>query len=1049
MNAIKQKRALWLYNQNASFLEQFAQKGNLVDESAIVFKHVHKLDYPQDLPNSDDIDLLVIDASITSFLDFVRVKALRKRYPQIPIIKAINKKDAESLMTHLYQQQSLDNQKRLEKHITQRSVFELPTKAGIESKGLEAAQLMIDTMPAHVALLNQSGAILAVNAAWQHFNFVNSPTPYQAVGKNYLAICQAATGADAAEAAVFAEQLRAILKGEQHTYQYLAPCHSPNEQRWFIGRISRLMYPVDEIQAVVSFENVSEERLANISLKKFSQAVEQSPVSILFTDKEGRIEYANPKITELTGYSPEELLGQNPRIFKSGLTDAAVIESLWATINSGEAWYGELQNCKKDGTLFWESAAISPLWDSSGEITNFIGVKQDITRQKIAESLLAASEKRYRSLFENSAFAILLTDENGRILDANKQSCSLLEYGLSELKTLSLSDIDPLEYTKLRPNNQSLVKPEGYTLFETILISKRGKTIPIEMSIQYISLGEKTVLLSICRDISERKNAIKAEKEARSFARALAETAVILNSSVKTNQLLPTILENVNRILNFEIGMIMSLEEELAQVVDVKTLDITKPTQSLTQQRIIVSDDRTLSSLHQRSTPLILNAFGGQAAWQTLFQDGSLKSFIGVAISTNDTTLGFITLASSKPFAFSDEDSMQLQAFANQMASVMQNARLYTQLETFNEQLDKQIQQQTEQLRHEKVVLEAVLHNSPNGIVFTDLNGRIQLANTNFYETFSLTKPEVQGNSLGDILNLPDSQALQEKADTALTTQKKQAFTTRVTLKNGENQIIEIHVAPITNNGLSGFVYTIQNVTQAYHDERAKDRFVSNVSHEFRSPITSLKLYHQLLRKNPHKAQEYVSHLERETERLNRLVEDLLRLSHLDQNQIISQPFTIDLNLISQSLAEDRNLLAEKEGLCLHVTPLEQPALVSADLRMIEQVLSIFLDNAISYSPADEGQIEIRTVSQVVEEELWHGIAVKDNGIGIPENEQSKVFDRFFRGEAVDSVIPGTGLGLSIAAEMMSQQGGKIEVESAGVRGKGSTFTLWLPALTP
>lgn len=131
----------------------------------------------------------------------------------------------------------------------------------------------------------------------------------------------------------------------------------------------------------------------NESLVKLSLAVEQSPVSIMITDTSGRIEFTNPKFTEVTGYTSDEAAGKNPRFLKSGETPSEVYLALWANITSGKVWHGELHNRKKDGELFWESISISPVKNTEGIITHYVAIKEDITRQKKLEEQLRQSQK--------------------------------------------------------------------------------------------------------------------------------------------------------------------------------------------------------------------------------------------------------------------------------------------------------------------------------------------------------------------------------------------------------------------------------------------------------------------------------------------------------------------------------------------------------------------------------------------------------------------------------------------------------------------------------
>jgi PAS domain S-box-containing protein/putative nucleotidyltransferase with HDIG domain len=139
---------------------------------------------------------------------------------------------------------------------------------------------------------------------------------------------------------------------------------------------------------------------AETQLRQLSRAVEQSPVSIVITDLAGNIQYVNPKFTEVTGYSAAEVMGQNPRILKSGVTSAQEYTMLWELITQGEEWHGEFQNRRKDGTIYWEQASISPIFDAQGQISNFVGIKEDITARKQLEAQMHTQLSRLQTLRE-------------------------------------------------------------------------------------------------------------------------------------------------------------------------------------------------------------------------------------------------------------------------------------------------------------------------------------------------------------------------------------------------------------------------------------------------------------------------------------------------------------------------------------------------------------------------------------------------------------------------------------------------------------------------
>jgi two-component system, NtrC family, sensor kinase len=144
-----------------------------------------------------------------------------------------------------------------------------------------------------------------------------------------------------------------------------------------------------EMVAVVeTLYDITQRARAEESLRLFSQAVEQSASSIVITDQSGSIQYVNRKFCEMSGYSFEEAIGQNPSILKSGTQPEELYRELWQTITSGREWHGEFHNRRKNGTCFWESALISPISDQNGTLTHFLGIKEDISSRKDAERQL-------------------------------------------------------------------------------------------------------------------------------------------------------------------------------------------------------------------------------------------------------------------------------------------------------------------------------------------------------------------------------------------------------------------------------------------------------------------------------------------------------------------------------------------------------------------------------------------------------------------------------------------------------------------------------------
>ena len=139
--------------------------------------------------------------------------------------------------------------------------------------------------------------------------------------------------------------------------------------------------------------DISKWKIAEAQMKKLFRAAEASPVSVVVTDKKGNIEYVNPKFESVTGYSANEAIGQNPRFLKSGHHAPEFYKKLWAKILDGKPWYGTFLNKKKNGDTYWERASISPIFDDNGHVSNFVGVKEDITDLKLAENAVKKAKE--------------------------------------------------------------------------------------------------------------------------------------------------------------------------------------------------------------------------------------------------------------------------------------------------------------------------------------------------------------------------------------------------------------------------------------------------------------------------------------------------------------------------------------------------------------------------------------------------------------------------------------------------------------------------------
>jgi len=184
---------------------------------------------------------------------------------------------------------------------------------------------------------------------------------------------------------VFITKARQIPGGDTHEWTYI---RKDGSRFPVLLTVTALRDGRGEINAFLGIaKDITERKRAEEELRKFSRAIEQSPVSVVITDADGSIEYVNAKFSELTGYAMQEVIGRNPRLLQSGLTPVEVYRTLWQTLLSGNQWRGKLQNRKKNGELFWEEMHISAIRDGEGRTTHFVAVKEDITERMNVERM--------------------------------------------------------------------------------------------------------------------------------------------------------------------------------------------------------------------------------------------------------------------------------------------------------------------------------------------------------------------------------------------------------------------------------------------------------------------------------------------------------------------------------------------------------------------------------------------------------------------------------------------------------------------------------------
>ena len=252
-----------------------------------------------------------------------------------------------------------------------------------------------------------------------------------------------------------------------------------------------------------------ERTTAELEIRKLTRAVEQSPLSIMITKPDGEIEYINPGFTNWTGYLPHEVIGKRPDILKSGITHASIYKTLWDTICAGQVWQGELCNRKKNGELFWEQTSISPIFDSSGRIIHFLGIKQDITERKRSQQIIADALDFNQKIIESSPIGICIYGPDGQCISANASAAKIVGAEVNALLEQNYHQVKSWRESGLYDAAMQALLLKQPVSIQSHYTSTFGRELWINVIFTVINSMDKTHLLVLFEDDSDRQIAIQ------------------------------------------------------------------------------------------------------------------------------------------------------------------------------------------------------------------------------------------------------------------------------------------------------------------------------------------------------------------------------------------------------------------------------------------------------------------------------------------------------------------------------------------------------------
>ncbi|MFN3377155.1 MAG: PAS domain S-box protein [Burkholderiaceae bacterium] len=761
----------------------------------------------------------------------------------------------------------------------------------------------------------------------------------------------------------------------------------------------------------------SRQRMAS-ALERFQilgMALASSPVSVVITNGDGRIEWVNPQYERNTGYTLDEVRGRKPSLVASGQTAPEVYQAMWAALMSGQSWQGQFVNRRKDGSLYHDEATLSPVLDDRGRRIGIVGLHEDVTERIRAEAELQRRERRLNELleqqtaiFDNAPPIVLVCD--GCLRQFNPAFVELMRAPADQLAGLDAAAVlgdgsasgsflarVGQELSSGRPvrADASLRRMDG-SCFEARMA---GRSLHIE--------GCRTASIWVIEDVSESRRAeaaLLASKERLELAQEAGKIGVF-DIDLRTGQILWS--DKLAVMMGFPAG---------------------------TQPR---DRDHWLSCLHpedrQKAREYFDACLAGQDdylrdSWRVVRQDAEVRWFLEAARIFRDA-----------------------QGQAVRVVGV--NVDIHDQ-----KQLEARMEAQRD---FQQALIDAI----PVPLFYQDAEGRYLGFNQAYEQAFGVQRDRLVGRTLLDLDFLPPEQRERFNADAADAMAGGQALHQEVDLRYADGQIHHtlfwLHGFSGRDGAPGGLIGTLVDITDRQRAEqelrRAKElaeesaamksNFLANMSHEIRTPLNAIiGMSHLALKSGLNARQhDYVSKIQQAGQHLLGVINDILDFSKIEAGKLSveRQPFVLDRLLESVS-----DVVAYKAGakgleLVCDVAADVPPNLVGDALRL-GQILINFANNAVKFTEQGEITLAVRQIDTLTGNRVLLRFEVRDTGIGLTAEQMGRLFQSFQQADTSTTRRYGcTGLGLAISKSLAELMGGQVGVESE--HGKGSVFWVSLP----